>query len=147
MSSSSSARIPESGVGNVACSQSEDSMPVPSEGLSPQTEWFKYHRKTHTVSTVNIALSNPPCSHGAAGNTGEARHPLRGQECRLEVRNPNSSSWEPSSPSHHQLPTSPLTAPAPAVAMPPSPVLFKSLLQNSLMQSPRVDAHEKKNCF
>lgn len=98
-------------------------MPVPSEGLSPQAEWFKYQGQTHTVAMANTALSYPPCSHRFAGNTEEARNPIRGQEWRLEVL-PNSSSQEPgtkpSSPSHQQLPTSLLTAPAPAAAMPRS---------------------------
>lgn len=98
-------------------------MPVPSEGLSPQAEWFKYQGQTHTVAMANTALSYPPCSHRFAGNTEEARNPIRGQEWRLEIL-PNSSSQKPgtkpSSPSHQQLPTSLLTAPAPAAAMPRS---------------------------
>lgn len=140
MSSSSSARIPEFGVGNVLCSQSEDSAPVPSEGLSPQAEWFKYQGKTHTVPLVNIALSNPPRSHGLAGNPGEARNPLRGQE----VRNSPIPLHRSQAPSPALLPSTSCHPPYSQLQRCRAPRRSSKLFHDGLMQSPRVDAHEKK---
>lgn len=149
MSSSSSAGIPEFGVGNVLCSRSEDSMPVPSEeGLSPQAEWFKYQGKTHTVAMVNIALSNPPCSRGFAGNTGEARNPLRGQDCRLEVRNNPVPLHGSQAPSPALLPTTSCQPPYLQLRCQPqrcrAPWCSSNLFSDGVKQSPRVDAHRKK---
>lgn len=57
------------------------------------------------MSVVNIALSNPPCSHGFVGNTREARNSLRGQDCRLEVRNSPIPLHGSQAPSPALLPT------------------------------------------
>lgn len=86
-----------------------------------------------TVATVNIALSNPPCSHGFAGNKGEARNPLRGQEVTNSPI-PLHRSQAPS-PALFPPPAANLPTYSSSAATPRSPVLLKALLRRSYAKS------------